>query len=71
MRTNSNLHSNGPCTYIKAVNEISIRGCMALLLYLGYDIEEIAGLLAMSVRSVKRYLSKYLRMSEVNGYKKM
>ena len=29
--------------------------------FLGYDTEETAGLLAMSVRSVERYLRKYVR----------
>ena len=33
--------------------------------FLGYDTEETAGLLAMSVRSVERYLRKYVRMGEV------
>ena len=33
--------------------------------FLGYDTEETAGLLAMSVRSVERYLTKYVRMGEL------
>ena len=37
--------------------------------FLRYDTEETAGLLAMSVRSVERYLRKYVRRGEVIGKK--
>ena len=37
--------------------------------FLGYDTEETADLLAMSVRSVERYLRKYVRRGEVTGKK--
>ena len=37
--------------------------------FLGYDTEETAGLLAMSVQSVERYLRKYERRGEVIGKK--
>jgi DNA-directed RNA polymerase specialized sigma24 family protein len=40
-----------------------------LYYYLGYDIEETAGLLAMSVRSVKRYLRKDVRTGELMAKK--
>ena len=33
--------------------------------FLGYDTEETAGLLAMSVRTVERYLRKHVRPGEV------
>ena len=37
--------------------------------FLGYDTEETAGLLAMSVWSVERYLRKYIHRGEVVGKK--
>lgn len=37
--------------------------------FFGYDTEETAGLLAMSVRSVERYLRKYVRRGDVIGKK--
>lgn len=35
--------------------------------FLGYDEDETAGLLAMSICSVKRYLRKYVRTGEVKA----
>ena len=40
-----------------------------LYFFLGYDTEETAGLLAMSIRSVERYSRKYARRGEVIGKK--
>ena len=37
--------------------------------FLGYDTQETAGLLAMSVLSVERHLRKYVRRDEVIGKK--
>jgi len=49
----------------KAYSEDLRLRALWLHFFLGYDTEETAGLLAMSVRSVERYLRKYVRMGEV------
>ena len=49
----------------KAYSEDSRLRAVWLHYFLGHDIEETAGLLAMSIRSVERYLRKYVRTGEV------
>ena len=54
---------------LKAYSEDLRLRAIWLHFFLGYDVEEAAGLLAMSICSVKRYLRNYVRTGEVKAKK--